>query len=296
MRTSGNKFHVLNCRKRTLRILYQDCQFQVTPQVSAQSLSFQCYGIPSSSNNPPFRPTNSHTWMIAWADNQRFTCTLSIVSFWLFETASKVRVGYGVPSGLDEGGEEDLVPKTDFPTPPEEPQGSNPSAPPADKFEETYAELRKWADMSSPKYLMLTVKREKRAGRLGSAVKVSNTIRNKSHRLLSDNPSFKPLLSYCKPYLAPPILHFIYNNFLPLQFVIVSNVHLIGTSAMQCSWNLRPTELANARNSSIFENLQICEVDSENQEVHIMSWAQIQFKSSSKWNSSLTNKKSLGAS
>lgn len=86
-------------------------------------------------------------------------------------------MGYGVPSGLDEGGEEDLVPRTDFSTPPEEPQGSNPPAPPADKFEENYAELRKWADMSSPKYLMLTVKREKRAGRLGSAVKVSNKIR-----------------------------------------------------------------------------------------------------------------------
>lgn len=41
-----------------------------------------------------------------------------------------------------------------------------------DKFEETYAELRKWADTNMPKYLLLTVKREKRAGRLGSALKV----------------------------------------------------------------------------------------------------------------------------
>lgn len=42
-----------------------------------------------------------------------------------------------------------------------------------DKFEETFAELRKWADTYSPKYLLLTAKREKRAGRLGSALKVS---------------------------------------------------------------------------------------------------------------------------
>jgi hypothetical protein len=45
-----------------------------------------------------------------------------------------------------------------------------------DKFEETYAELRKWADVNSPKYLLLTVKREKRAGRLGSALKVRSGI------------------------------------------------------------------------------------------------------------------------
>lgn len=105
---------------------------------------------------------------------------MSIASFCPFEQCElpgKIGVGYGVPSGLDEGGGEGLVPKTDFSTLPEEPQGSNPPAPSADKFEETYAELRKWADISSPKYLMLTVEREKRAGRLGSALKVSSKVR-----------------------------------------------------------------------------------------------------------------------
>lgn len=46
------------------------------------------------------------------------------------------------------------------------------AAPTPDAFEETYAELRKWADVTSPKFLLLAVKRERRAGRLGSAVKV----------------------------------------------------------------------------------------------------------------------------
>ena len=49
---------------------------------------------------------------------------------------------------------------------------SSPVEQETDMFEETYAELRKWADVNSPKYLLLTVKREKRAGRLGSALKV----------------------------------------------------------------------------------------------------------------------------
>jgi tripeptidyl-peptidase-2 len=49
-------------------------------------------------------------------------------------------------------------------------------APTIDQFEETYAELRKWADVTSPKYLLLTVKREKRAGRLGSALKFLNDL------------------------------------------------------------------------------------------------------------------------
>lgn len=53
-------------------------------------------------------------------------------------------------------------------------QASSSVAPTTDSFEETYAELRKWADVTSPKYLLLAVKREKRAGRLGSALKVCN--------------------------------------------------------------------------------------------------------------------------
>lgn len=53
---------------------------------------------------------------------------------------------------------------------------------PPDKFEENYAELRKWADINSPKFLMLTVKREKRAGRLGTALKVSKYL-NQQARL-----------------------------------------------------------------------------------------------------------------
>ncbi len=44
----------------------------------------------------------------------------------------------------------------------------------SDEVEETYAELRKWADTGSPKYLMLSVRREKRAGYLGKALKVSS--------------------------------------------------------------------------------------------------------------------------
>lgn len=53
-------------------------------------------------------------------------------------------------------------------------ESSQLSAPITDTFEETYAELRKWADINLPKYLLLTVKREKRSGRLGNAFKVKH--------------------------------------------------------------------------------------------------------------------------
>lgn len=42
----------------------------------------------------------------------------------------------------------------------------------ADAFNENFAELRKWADTSSAKYGLLVVRRERRAGRLGNAIKV----------------------------------------------------------------------------------------------------------------------------
>ncbi|KAH7278340.1 hypothetical protein KP509_38G036900 [Ceratopteris richardii] len=44
------------------------------------------------------------------------------------------------------------------------------------KFEETYLELRKWVDISSTKYSLLRVIHEKRAGRLGTALKVLNEL------------------------------------------------------------------------------------------------------------------------
>lgn len=55
-------------------------------------------------------------------------------------------------------------------------ESSQLSAPITDTFEETYAELRKWADINLPKYLLLTVKREKRSGRLGNAFKFLNDL------------------------------------------------------------------------------------------------------------------------
>ncbi|CAM6096265.1 unnamed protein product [Calypogeia fissa] len=45
-----------------------------------------------------------------------------------------------------------------------------------DEFEETYLELRKWVDVGSLKYILLTVKREMRAGRNGSAIKALNEL------------------------------------------------------------------------------------------------------------------------
>lgn len=41
-----------------------------------------------------------------------------------------------------------------------------------DLFEENFKELKKWADVKSPKYGSLLVLREKRCGRLGTALKV----------------------------------------------------------------------------------------------------------------------------
>lgn len=49
---------------------------------------------------------------------------------------------------------------------------SDATSPQDDRFEETYLELRKWVDISSTKYSLLTVIRERRAGRLGTAMKV----------------------------------------------------------------------------------------------------------------------------
>eukprot|EP00249_Psilotum_nudum_P018372 c26772_g1_i1 orf=205-4470(+) len=45
-----------------------------------------------------------------------------------------------------------------------------------DRFDGVYAELRKWVDITSTKYSLLTVIREKRCGRLGSAIKVLNEL------------------------------------------------------------------------------------------------------------------------
>lgn len=45
-----------------------------------------------------------------------------------------------------------------------------------DQFEEAYCELCKWVDISSTKYSFLMVLREKRCGRLGTAIKVLNEL------------------------------------------------------------------------------------------------------------------------
>ncbi|KAJ3680504.1 hypothetical protein LUZ60_016782 [Juncus effusus] len=44
----------------------------------------------------------------------------------------------------------------------------------SDKFEENYKEISKWADIKSSKYSMLLIIRERRSGRLGTALKVLN--------------------------------------------------------------------------------------------------------------------------
>lgn len=44
-----------------------------------------------------------------------------------------------------------------------------------DKFEENFKELTKWVDVKSSKFGTLTVLREKRLSRLGSALKVNNS-------------------------------------------------------------------------------------------------------------------------
>lgn len=43
-------------------------------------------------------------------------------------------------------------------------ESSQLSAPITDTFEETYAELRKWADINLPKYLLLTVNEKAQCG------------------------------------------------------------------------------------------------------------------------------------
>jgi len=45
-----------------------------------------------------------------------------------------------------------------------------------DKFEENFKELTKWVDVKSSKYGTLTVLREKRLSRLGTALKVNTFI------------------------------------------------------------------------------------------------------------------------
>lgn len=45
-----------------------------------------------------------------------------------------------------------------------------------DLFEENYEEFRKWADVFSPKYGFLTIVRERRSKRLGTALKVLSKI------------------------------------------------------------------------------------------------------------------------
>lgn len=52
----------------------------------------------------------------------------------------------------------------------QEPNGAALAEP--DEFEENYLELRKWVDVGSLKFILLSVKREMRAGRIGSAIKV----------------------------------------------------------------------------------------------------------------------------
>jgi len=51
-------------------------------------------------------------------------------------------------------------------------QLATPSDSEQDLFESTYKELRKWVDVKSSKYGTITVIRERRSGRLGSALKV----------------------------------------------------------------------------------------------------------------------------
>ncbi|KAJ8437226.1 hypothetical protein Cgig2_012495 [Carnegiea gigantea] len=55
-------------------------------------------------------------------------------------------------------------------------QVATPSDSGQDLFEATYKELRKWVDVKSSKYGTITVIRERRSGRLGSALKVLNDI------------------------------------------------------------------------------------------------------------------------
>eukprot|EP00250_Pteridium_aquilinum_P012313 c20649_g1_i1 orf=679-4899(-) len=68
-------------------------------------------------------------------------------------------------------------PSSTDPSVQEEDTGSaDESGPQDNRFEETYRELRKWVDISSTKYSLLTVIHEKRAGRLGTAIKVLNEL------------------------------------------------------------------------------------------------------------------------
>lgn len=47
---------------------------------------------------------------------------------------------------------------------------------PADLFEQNFKELRKWVDVKSYKYGLLLVLRERRCGRLGTALKVKSIL------------------------------------------------------------------------------------------------------------------------
>ena len=51
------------------------------------------------------------------------------------------------------------------------------------KFDDTYNELRKWVDITSTKYSLLNVIYEKRSGRIGTAIKVRNYLKNMEHHI-----------------------------------------------------------------------------------------------------------------
>ena len=51
------------------------------------------------------------------------------------------------------------------------------------KFDDTYNELRKWVDITSTKYSLLNVINEKRSGRIGTAIKVRNYLKNMEHHI-----------------------------------------------------------------------------------------------------------------
>lgn len=93
-----------------------------------------------------------------------------------------VNIAFSCPYSSDAGFDkekaaeqsEKVEPPSNVSSPSKPESSSEMSTSTTDELEQTFAELRKWADTSSSKYLLLTVKREKRVGRLGSALKVSN--------------------------------------------------------------------------------------------------------------------------
>ena len=110
----------------------------------------------------------------------------------------------------------------------------------SDLFEENFKELKKWVDVKSSKYGTLLVVRERRSGRLGTALKVifslsvlgtlthhSTYYRNKTAIWSKEHLNLKPItlsfsLSLSLMMISGTLMHFLFTW---LAVYVINNVH-----------------------------------------------------------------------